>query len=397
MSTHRLSYLFGRYILQQISAEEEDELMGLLADIDNKEEIEELLDEVIRETGPGTSLPEDRANFIFEQILQQGKEKKWEILVKTSASSFWRRMAVAAGILFAIAGTAFWFLKSSPHSENLTAVLHVEKPAMIVPGGDKAVLTREDGTVVILDSLQNGVKLQEGSTEIEKNGATLIYNASELRMPNKSAFNTLSTPRGGQFKLVLPDGSRVWLNSSSSLRYPVVFSGSLREVELSGEAYFEIAKDINRTFRVNVSGLKVEVLGTHFNVNAYDDEETVKTSLLEGKVRVRLKERTDLLEPGQQEIIQVNSGSFKKIKADMEAVVAWKNGLFQFDNVDIKTIMRQVSRWYDADIEYQFPEKDREQRFEGKISRTAQLSDILKILELSGVKFKIEGKKIVVL
>ncbi len=371
--------------------------MILLADPDNRKDIEELLDVVIRETGPGLALPEDRANFLFEQILRQGKEAKEGLLIRSGAFSFWKKLAVSASVVLAIGGTAFWFLKSSPSSENLTSVLHVEKPAMIVPGGDKAILTREDGSKVILDSLQNGMMLQVGNTEIEKLGATLIYNITEQTAPQKEVFNTLSTPRGGQYKLVLPDGSRVWLNSSSSLRYPVSFSGKLREVELRGEAYFEIAKDPDRTFRVNVADMKVEVLGTHFNINAYEDEETVKTSLLEGRVKVIINKMSDLLEPGQQEILQVNSGNLKKVKANMEAVIAWKNGKFQFEDVDIKTIMRQVSRWYDADIEYKLPEKSQERRFKGKISRNAQLDDILKILELSGVKFKIEGKKITVL
>jgi ferric-dicitrate binding protein FerR (iron transport regulator) len=208
------------------------------------------------------------------------------------------------------------------------------------------------------------------------------------------SYNTLSTPRGGQYQLVLPDGSKVWLNASSSIHFPTAFAGHERNVELTGEAYFEIAKNKQKPFHVNVNGMQVEVLGTHFNVNAYGDEGAIKTSLLEGSVKIKKGNISGLLKPGQQGVLKKNSTDLEIKNADMNEAIAWKNGLFEFDGADIKSIMREIGRWYDVDVVYAGKVPDR--RFEGKISRDAQLSDVLKILALSNVKFSVEGKKIIV-
>jgi ferric-dicitrate binding protein FerR (iron transport regulator) len=186
----------------------------------------------------------------------------------------------------------------------------------------------------------------------------------------------------------------VWLNASSSIHFPTAFTGNHREVELTGEAYFEVAKNKEKPFHVNVNGMQVEVLGTHFDVNAYGDEGGIKTSLLEGSVKIKSGQTSGLLKPGEQATLIKDRSLIEIKKADMNEVMAWKNGLLQFDGAGLSSLLSEISRWYNVDIVYKGQVPDR--RFEGKISRDAQLSDVLKILELSNVKFSVLGKKIVV-
>jgi ferric-dicitrate binding protein FerR (iron transport regulator) len=194
--------------------------------------------------------------------------------------------------------------------------------------------------------------------------------------------------------VILPDGSRVWLNAASTLRFPTAFTGNEREVALTGEAYFEVAKDNSRPFRVMAGNMQVNVLGTQFNINAYPEESAIRTSLLEGSVRITNGNVSGLLKPGQQAVLDREEGNIKIKDVDMSGIVAWKNGLFQFEGADIITIMREISRWYDVEVVY--AGKVPVRRFEGKISRNVQLSDVLEILELSNVKFTLEGRKIIV-
>lgn len=393
MDTRRLEYLFASYLQQKCSIEEKKELMVLIAQSDNEDEIQPLINKVIENTGAEIQMPEQVAVSILQNILH--RDEDWITPQSNKPKNFkmWISVVAAAVLLFTV-GTSYWFFdKKEDNKSAIVAPTHKQSP--ILPGGDRALLTMADGTTIVLDSMQNG-PLQQGNAKINKQGGLLIYNglksSSQLGAP--VVYNTLSTPRGGQFQLILPDGSKVWLNASSSLRFPTVFADNDREVVLTGEAYFEVAKNKEKPFRVKIGDLQVNVLGTHFNINAYQDENTVRTSLIEGSVRILKGDKTDLLQPGQQEIWKKKEDKLEKRNVDINEVVAWKNGLFQFDGADIKMIMRQISRWYDVEIVYAFELPDR--RFEGKISRDAQLGDVLKILELSNVKFSVEGKKIIV-
>jgi ferric-dicitrate binding protein FerR (iron transport regulator) len=194
--------------------------------------------------------------------------------------------------------------------------------------------------------------------------------------------------------MVLPDGSKVWLNAESSLRFPTAFTGNQREVTLTGEAYFEVAKNKEKPFRVEVDGMSINVLGTHFNVNAYLDENNIRTSLLEGSVKIIKGNLSELLKPGYQAVLNKKQDKIRITDADMDGVMAWKNGLFQFDGADINTIMHEIGRWYNVEIVYSGKVPAR--TFEGKISRNAELSEVLRILELSKVKFSVVGRKIIV-
>jgi transmembrane sensor len=273
----------------------------------------------------------------------------------------------------------------------------------ILPGGNKAVLTLADGSTIKLDDARNGVIAEQGKTVINKKNGELVYNEGKVKVPdNTIAWNTVTTPRGGQYQLSLPDGSKVWLNAASSLRFPVSFSGEKRIVELEGEAYFEVApssgKNGKRPFIVEVNGMEVEVLGTHFNIMAYTDEPDTKTTLIEGSVKVSNGSSMAMLKPGQQALMKTGTtatGIRINKEADITEAIAWKDGNFQFNNADLQTVMRPIARWYDVNVSYegQLPEK----RFTGRMSRNMKASEVLSGIEFIGAHFKIEGKKIVVL
>lgn len=274
------------------------------------------------------------------------------------------------------------------------------------PGGNKAMLTLADGRTIELDNASNGVIAEQGKTVINKKDGELVYNEAGAQAKESNAsWNMVTTPRGGQYQLSLPDGSKVWLNAASSLKFPVSFSGKKRVVQLTGgEAYFEVTHvtipgtSESMAFEVQLSnGMKVQVLGTRFNIMAYEEESETKTTLVQGKVKVVNEQNKEaLLEPGQQALFTKTNGNLQVDKdADVAAAVAWKEGLFKFSHTDIKAVMRQLARWYDVQIEYdnKLPEK----YFTGEISRRLNASEVLSVIEFAGVHCKIEGKKILVL
>jgi len=311
----------------------------------------------------------------------------------------WRRFAsvAAAVLIFLVGSTAVW-LMSRKNNKVSPSLSQVQPPATqqkdLLPGHNKAMLTLSNGAVVDLDDARAGKIARQGNAIADKaaNGE-LVYKIVEANSP-EMVFNTLTTPKGGQFKLVLPDGSEVWLNAASSITYPTSFAGNERKVEITGEAYLEIAHNPAKPFIVNVSGMEVKVLGTHFNINAYNDEAAVKTSLLEGSISLSKGGNAVMLRPGQQAQM-TRDASLKVVNdVDMDEVVAWKNGFFAFNRADLQMVMRQIARWYDVDISYEG--KIPERFFGGKIDRNINASDVLKILAESKVHFTISDKKIIV-
>ncbi len=266
----------------------------------------------------------------------------------------------------------------------------------VAPGGNKAILTLADGSVIVLDSAQNGTLTNQGNTKVIKlDNGQLAYNSAGIKS-TEVLFNTISTPRGGQYQVILPDGSKVWLNAASSLRFPAAFVDKERRVDVTGEAYFEIAKNAAMPFVVSVGGAEVQVLGTHFNIMAYDDEATMKTTLLEGSIKFVKGNTSHLLKPGQQSQLTPTGSVNVASGVDMAHVMAWKNGLFHFEDADIQTFMRQLSRWYDVEVVYQ--NKNNNDQFVLEMPRSSKLSDVLKVLELTGdIRFGIDGKKIIIL
>ena len=264
----------------------------------------------------------------------------------------------------------------------------------IQPGGNKATLQLADGTTITLNDSINGFRASQHHVNLIINKGAITYQ-SNGEQENEILFNTVSTPKGGQYELLLEDGTRVWLNAASSLKYPTAFSGNERIVELKGEGYFEVAHNALKPFRVIMPGLsKVEAIGTSFNINSYSDEYATKATLIEGKVKVSFGNNTVMLNPGQQADVLKSGQILLNNKIDVSEVIAWKNGQFIFNSVNIESIMRQISRWYEIEVVYN--ESFNQETFSGIVSRKSNLSEVLKIMEEGGVKFRIEGKKIYV-
>ena len=305
------------------------------------------------------------------------------------------RYAAAIILLIGI-GTYVYVTQQEKPSVTQNNPLPVQND--VAPGGNRATLTLADGSKIVLDSAVNGRIAQERGARIEKKGGQVVYvpflPASERL--GVVAYNTMATPRGGQYQLTLPDGSQVWLNAESSITYPTAFIGSERKVTITGEAYFEVAKDKTKKFVVDVAGKgSVEVLGTHFNVNAYANENNIATTLLEGSVRIASTSvHTSLiLKPGQQGQLRNDKLVLAK-DPDIDQVMAWHKGLFNFNKVKFSDAMRQLERWYDVDVEYKngIPNIT----FGGKMQRDLNLAELLRLLNAMDVTFSIEGRKLIV-
>jgi len=303
----------------------------------------------------------------------------------------WLRVAAVVSGL-SLAGFIFYLI---PQTKKSIAVVlpQYKKIDIAPPTGNNAILTLANGTKINIGDTTAGVLATQGKVNIIKQGSDqIVYNSSNATEPS---YNTLSIPKGGKpIKIILADGSQVWLNVSSSLTYPTVFVGNARNVTLEGEAYFEVAKNAAKPFYVKHADMEVKVLGTHFNVNTYADEENEKVTLLEGSVNVLKGTNSGVLKPGQQ--AQVNATKITvKDGVNLAEAIAWKNDVFYFEDADIKSIMRQIQKWYNVDIVYKDEIKD---SFVAKISRNVKVSELLKILELTNrVHFAIEKNKITVM
>lgn len=306
-----------------------------------------------------------------------------------------RYAAAIVIILFAAVLVKYSLSKNEFTSQPVSTVNTIHD---IEPGGQKAILTLADGSTIVLDNASNGQIAQQGQMQVLKldNGEIQYKSLDNKRNSEQEvAFNTMSTPRGGQYQLTLPDGTKVWLNSETSITYPVVFVQQERKVKITGEAYFEVTSDKRRPFRVELSDQVVEVLGTHFNVNAYPSEEA-KTSLLEGSVKISPAngggqpkfDQGWILKPGQAFM------NGKVFRTNVDQDVAWKNGIFNFNNQNLTQVMKQLARWYDLEVVYAdgIPQKE----YGGEIGRNLKLNQVLRGLENSGVHFELNGKRVTV-
>jgi ferric-dicitrate binding protein FerR (iron transport regulator) len=306
----------------------------------------------------------------------------------------WQSAAAAAILILLTAG--IYYYQNSPEP----VIVKTETPRFrndVAPGNNKAILTLDDGSKINLDDAKTGILASESNIDIKKTGAGQLEYAAGTQSVKTVKYNILSTPMGGEYQLVLPDGSKVWLNSGSTLRFPTAFIGSERIVELKGEAYFDIAKNPKMPFLVRTNNaMDIKVLGTQFNIMAYDDEKNINTTLIEGSVEVLKGSGKTMLKPGQEAILNRGSGNIKVASADLEQAIAWKNGYFIFYNENIESIMRKVSRWYNVDVVYQGNLSNKD--FVGTISRNKNISELLKMLELTGaVHFSIDGRRITVM
>ena len=407
MSITRLEYLFHRYLNKNATREENLELMELIQQSTHDTRIKEILDGVWNDLSVENKLSPEKADDLFTTFLEsgttgeQGKERPVRSLFTLSG------MAAAAIILLLITAGIYYFLLPQPAVKTSHTSPYKND---IAPGTNGALLTLSNGMQIQLDSTGNGNIAQEGNTSIIKIDSQLSYNV-EQGTNTTNLYNTVSTAKGNQYQLKLPDGSKVWLNAGSSIRFPVSFGGNERRVSITGEVYFDVKHNSRLPFIVMVNDFEIHDLGTQFNVNAYTDEPDIRTTLIEGKVKVgsrqwavgsgekaKNKNYEVILKPGEQATVSQTSHQSQPIPVqtvDTDAVTAWKNGLFMFDNHNIQAVMRQLERWYNIEVIYSGNVTKEE--FVGTVSRFENISQVLKMLERTGtVKFVIEGRRITV-
>ena len=382
----RLLFLFQRFMQDECSDIERNELMKLLSDPFHKQYIDQLIEEQINNDVPFVKMDALRSRFILSEILSTKRQAG----IKKMPYMRW----VAAAVIVALAIGAYIFYQPLKTSTPVLASNEEIRQDIAAPSGSRAVLKLSDGREVFLDDVMSGKIAVEGNTAIQKTAdGQLIYNANGAG--NNIVYNTIELPRGSKpINISLSDRTKVWLNAGSAITFPVAFSAKERQVEITGEVYFEVAKNPSAPFTVNKKGgnEKIAVLGTSFNVNAYDDEPSVSITLIDGSVRVDKGSNNKILTPGQQAII--TSAININNNADIKEVTAWKNGIYQFESAGIDMIMRQLARSYN--ISYELKGKIKE-TFGGTISRDVNLSQVLKMLETTGfVKFVIDGNKIIV-
>ncbi len=394
----RLKYLFQRYIDHTETPGELEELMLLIETGGYREEIELLLDAARPGLTHSARLDDEQSEQLFLAIRRQMEGDQVIKMTKVRR----RRWVAAASIVLALAGGAyFWLQQREGQVPEASTVITSED--VQAPQTTKAMITLADGRTVSLDSIASGMLAQQADVTVTKTAdGQIIYSGNTSEM----AYNTLTNPKGSQvIDMKLADGSRVWLNAGSSVTFPISFSGNERKVTITGEAYFEVTtlrkpgeKSAFAPFIVQKDNVQVLVKGTHFNINAYDDESELKVTLLEGRVIVSTGEAAErqeaALEPGKQARYGKNGKIAVASDVDLDEVMAWKNGLFDFSSADIQVIMRQIGRWYDLEVSFEGAIPQRE--FSGKIARNTLLSNVLKILEQSNIHFRMEQNRIVV-
>ena len=398
METERLHILFDQLTQRRLTPQEEKELSRLWRDPANRNLANELLENWYDQVPiVDRQFPED-ADRMFKRILEKDSIPA-AIALPTPVRHlpvFRQWWGLAAAVLLLLACGTYFLIQDKVKQQSSKTIASI--PTLnkdVLPGRQGAILTLSDGKKVLLDSLGNGIVANQNGTKIILKNGLLVYD-KEGKSTGGMVYNTMSTPKGRQYQVRLPDGTQVWLNSESSITYPTLFAGNERKVEITGEAYFEVTKNPKMPFRVKMNGqAEVEVLGTHFNINAYTNEAAIKTTLLEGSVKITNGADKAMLEPGQQ--AQLNTANKIRIvkSVDIEKIMAWKNGLFNFEGADLDEVMRQLSRWYDIDVAYEKGIPDIE--FVGEVSKNVSLSGVLEGLHGVGVHFHIEGRRLVVL
>jgi transmembrane sensor len=386
---HRIAYLIAGFIKQTLTEGEHDELDDWVNASDRNMQLFEDLTDEDNLAANMAWMEQVQTEHSFSQLQESGAFQQPAKRIKLNP--VW--IAAAASVALLV-GSYLIFKNTKTNTASANEMAKTDTPEFR-PGGNRATLTLSNGTVVNLTTAKNGLlKNENGSDILKAKDGTIVYEPDGTQNV-ASALNTLSTPVGGQYQVKLPDGTMVWLNAASTLIYPARFSEKERNVEINGEAYFEVAKNEKQPFRVLLSdNSTVTVLGTHFNVMSYDNEAAKEVSLLEGHVSVSKGNLTKKLEPGMQATIE-GGNITEQSGVDMEEVTGWKNGFFVFHDAPIEAIMRQVERWYDAKVVYQ---GKLTQLFNATVSRNEPLPELLRLLELNGyVHFKTVNKTIYVL
>lgn len=332
-----------------------------------------------------------------EQELAENLQHIWAKLSPAkSLRPFKLWYAISAAVILMVCSVGLYFYIQGNDSKSVVNQASIAT-ADVIPGAKRAMLTLADGSKIsLVDAGKGDIARQAGIRIIKTNDGNLTYAGSDTHTDNM--FNTIQTPKGGEFQINLPDGTKVWLNAESSLKYPVAFNGNERKVILTGEAYFEVTPNKKMPFKVLTNKQEVEVLGTHFNVNAYEDNRRTKTTLVEGSVKVKefIHANVRLLKPGQLAVLEENSLYIKE--ADIESEIAWKNGYFIFNDEELESIMLKISRWYDINVVYTNGLSNKDVKFGGIVSRSKNISVVLNTMERTGkVHFKLQGKQVTVL
>ena len=392
--------LFNRLLIGKLSPDETEQLVSLLANDQPDSQVAELLMQHLQQAR--------ETKQISAEVTAALEARLPAILLKNKTMAVpriplfkraWMRYSAAAALIMLLAGGAWLWTHQTSAPPSLAPTLPVVKNNKIVPGSQGAILTLDDGRTVVLDSLTNGIIATQNGSKVLLHNGRLAYDTEGV-VTGDVKYNTMTTPKGRQFQLMLTDGTRVWLNAASSIRYPTAFTGRERNVEVTGEAYFEVAKTPSLPFRKKVKKkpMEIEVLGTHFNINAYSNEASINTTLLEGSVKVSNGNEHLILKPGQQS--QAGGTASKPAMrifsyVNIQKVMAWKQGVFDFDNATLEEVMRQLERWYDIEVVY---EKDIPPlEFIGRMGRDLSLAEVLHGLEVSEVHFSVSGRKVMVM
>ena len=380
----RLAILLLKKLENELSPAEEQEVEAWLSQVDNRVFFE-------KEMASGVLY-----GFLKERMEMNEKsmDKRFYALLNRKAPVKQliskRQWMAAASILFLLAvGTTIFYQRSAPAPSS--SGVEKQTAAVIHPGSNRAHLQLASGAIIELDTAKNGSIALQGASSIVKDGSTISYSSSK-GVALTDAYNILATPRAGQFQMVLPDGTKVWLNNASSLKYPVNFSGNQRRVELKGEAYFEVAKLAGKPFMVSIRNADIEVLGTSFNVSSYEDEKFQKTTLVDGKVRVSATYDNLILTPGEQ--AEDVDGKLAVRHPDVYRVTAWRRGFFNFSDADIQAVMRQIARWYD--VEVKFEGEPSKEKLEGSISRNQNLDETLAALAALHIHATVKNRVVTV-
>jgi transmembrane sensor len=393
MNQARTNYLLKQYAAGLLTAEEQQELENMLSQTDRAELAQYIAGLAQQEHHPFIPITEEKAAETFKKIISTDKTGTSQMYTAKGYVRY-RWLGAAAVFLLSLSAVVYFMVnrRKDPGAISQTKLIKPEKQA----GRNTAILTLADNSIVELDNLNNGLVATQGGSQVMLANGQLAYIGPTNEKTAAITYNKITTPRGGEYTITLPDGTRVWLNAASSLTFPTVFSTAKREVELTGEAYLDVAKDKDHPFEVKIRNTYITVHGTEFNIMGYEDEDRIVTTLVEGAVQVTTPGNAPrLLAPGDHAIVKNDSDNLYIEKADVEEETAWKNGRTYFNGANIRQIMRQVARWYDVDVQYKGNVVNMD--FTCTVSRKDQLSKLLNLLELTGaVHFSMEGNTIIV-
>jgi ferric-dicitrate binding protein FerR (iron transport regulator) len=391
MQEERFNILLEQYVTDMMNKEDRKEFFSLLKNPHYQNRLEKVMEKEWNH-GEYEEAQDHEIGQLIEQNVMEEIRKAKVVPMKQGSGTLMRKMVAVAAVLILIAGA--YYLISGNSSKKDSTIASVKKERIDEKeAGNNAVLTLGDGQDVILDKSTNGTITRQGGIRLDKTRDGILSYVPEIEA-GEVVFNTVSTPKGGEYQVRLSDGTNVWLNAVSSLRFPAAFAGNERMVQVTGEAYFEVAHNAKKPFRVEVKGMQVEVLGTHFNINSYQDEGQSKTTLVQGKIKITGGNASAILLPGQQALLTAANALSVVKHADVEEALAWKNGYFRFNETAIETAMKQIGRWYNLEVVYVGLTPGG--HCTGKIGRNLTSSNLARVLNGIGIHCKIEGKKITV-